>query len=264
VRKPPAGFKPAGFGPICSDMSNNLLGSGGSAVTAAVDLALSSSEETNAKRVRVLVVDDQAVFRVGLSRILGEQGFDLVGQACDGEEALELAARLVPDVIVMDLSLPGMSGIETTRRLGVKVPQARVLVLTVSASDADVMDAIMAGACGYMLKGASIEDIASGIRAAAAGESLISTRIATRLLDRIRGKNADADGTICDGTGVALTKREVQILRLMADGKENKQIAQELFISPQTVKNHISNILAKLHIENRIQAAVYAVRKQIV
>jgi DNA-binding NarL/FixJ family response regulator len=243
-------------------MGSYVVASGAPTTKAAADDIPSPLGERKQNGVRVLVVDDQSGFRVGLSRILADQGFEVVGQARDGEEALELAGSLVPDVIVMDLSLPGMSGIETTRRLGVVVPQARVLVLTVSARDDDVMDAIMAGACGYMLKGTPADEIASGILATAAGESLISTRIAARVLDHIRGE-ANGNGTDHETGGVGLSKREIQILRLVADGKENKEIAQELFISPQTVKNHISNILAKLQIENRIQAAVYAVRNRI-
>jgi DNA-binding NarL/FixJ family response regulator len=210
--------------------------------------------------VRVLVVDDHDVFRGGLSRLLAEQGFEVVGQAADGEQALGVAEQLVPDVIVMDLSLPGMSGIETTRRLATTVPQSRVLVLTISVSDAHVKDAIVAGASGYLLKDASIDEIGSGIRAAAAGESVISPRIATKLLDHVRATSSNGND---DETGAQLSKREIEILRLMAEGKENKEIAQELYISPQTVKNHISNILTKLQIENRIQAAVYAVRNRI-
>jgi DNA-binding NarL/FixJ family response regulator len=243
-------------------MGSHVAASDAPTGTAGADATPPRIDEGKPDGVRVLVVDDQLHFRVGLSGILSDQGFEVVGQARDGEEALELAASLVPDVIVMDLNLPGISGIETTRRIGVTVPQSRVVVLTVSARDDDVMEAIMAGACGYMLKGSPANEIASGIRATAAGESLISTRIAARVLDHIRG---DANGNAADQetSGSGLSKREIQILRLVADGKENKEIAQELFISPQTVKNHISNILAKLQIENRIQAAVYAVRNRI-
>jgi DNA-binding NarL/FixJ family response regulator len=216
--------------------------------------------QADSKAVRVLVVDDHDAFRGGLSKLLAEQKFEVVGQASDGEQALGVAARLVPDVIVMDLSLPGISGVETTRRLANAVPQSRVLVLTISVSDAHVKDAIVAGASGYLLKDASIAEIASGIRAAAAGESVISPRIATKLLDHVRATSIDGSD---DETGAQLSKREIEILRLMAEGKENKEIAQDLYISPQTVKNHISNILRKLQIENRIQAAVYAVRHRI-
>jgi len=159
----------------------------------------------------------------------------------------------------MDLSLPGMSGIEAIRELSTLAPQTRVLVLTISGSEADVTEAILAGACGYLLKDASIQEIIAGISAAAAGESLISSKIAGTLLDRIRASSSDDPGERPE-----LSEREIDVLRRVAEGKDNVQIAQELFISPNTVKNHISNILAKLQIENRIQAAVYAVRRGIV
>jgi two-component system NarL family response regulator len=227
-------------------MGEKVLMNSAPASSVAEDARSASQSLADSKAIRVLVVDDHDTFRGGLSRLLVEQGFEVVGQAANGEQAVGVAARLVPDVIVMDLSLPGMSGIETTRRLASTVPQSRVLVLTISAS-------------GYLLKDASIEEIRSGIRAAAAGESVISPRIATTLLDHVRATSSNGD----DETGAHLSKREIEILRLMAEGKQNKEIAQELYISPQTVKNHISNILTKLQIENRIQAAVYAVRHRI-
>jgi DNA-binding NarL/FixJ family response regulator len=241
-------------------MGEKVLVNGAPAPAVAEGAASAPQPLDDSKAVRILVVDDHETFRGGLSRLLAEQGFEVVGQAADGEQALGVAARLVPDVIVMDLSLPGMSGIETTRRLASTVPQSRVLVLTISVSDAHVKDAIVAGASGYLLKDASIEEIRSGIRAAAAGESVISPRIATKLLDHVRATTANGSD---DETGAQLSKREIEILRLMAEGKQNKEIAQVLCISPQTVKNHISNILTKLQIENRIQAAVYAVRHRI-
>ena len=240
-------------------MGEKVLMNSAPASSVAEDARSASQSLADSKAIRVLVVDDHDTFRGGLSRLLVEQGFEVVGQAANGEQAVGVAARLVPDVIVMDLSLPGMSGIETTRRLASTVPQSRVLVLTISMSDVHVKDAIVAGASGYLLKDASIEEIRSGIRAAAAGESVISPRIATTLLDHVRATSSNGD----DETGAHLSKREIEILRLMAEGKQNKEIAQELYISPQTVKNHISNILTKLQIENRIQAAVYAVRHRI-
>jgi DNA-binding NarL/FixJ family response regulator len=205
----------------------------------------------------VVVVDDHDVFRNGLISLLAEQGIDVVGDTPDGEEAIRLVARLAPDVVVMDLNLPGISGLEAIARLAVEAPSTRVLVLTISADETHVTEAIVAGACGYLLKDASIAEIVSGVRSAAAGESLISPKIATMLLDQIRsapGAEARAE----------LSERECDVLRLVAEGMENIEIAERLFISPQTVKNHISNILAKLQMENRIQAAVYAVRQGIV
>jgi DNA-binding NarL/FixJ family response regulator len=209
--------------------------------------------------IRVVIVDDHDVFRGGLRRLLAEHDLEVVGEAATGERAVTVVTNLAPDVVVMDLRLPGMSGTEAIRELSSVAPQTRVLVLTISGDESDVTDAILAGACGYLLKDASIEEIVTGIRAASAGESLISQKIAGRLLDRIRDVGADGHGERSE-----LSEREVEVLRRVAEGKDNVEIAQELFISPNTVKNHISNILAKLQIDNRIQAAVYAVRRGIV
>jgi DNA-binding NarL/FixJ family response regulator len=224
------------------------------------------SEEARSDReideLSVLLVDDHDLFRTGLKNLLEEQGVHVVGEAPNGQTALRLAAELAPDVVIMDLNMPGLSGVETTRHLTGIAPLVRVVVLTISIDDDDVMDAVMAGACGYLLKDSSIEDLIAGIRAAAAGESLISPQIAAKVLQRLRsqGRSEDAAETI----RAELSDREVEVLKLIANGKDNAQIASELFISPKTVKNHISNILMKLQIDNRIQAAVYAVRSGIV
>jgi DNA-binding NarL/FixJ family response regulator len=158
--------------------------------------------------------------------------------------------------------MPGAGGVETTRRLASLAPLSRVVVLTISADDEDVMNAVMAGACGYLLKDSSMEDLIAGIRAAAVGESLISPQIAAKVLQRLRAESKDAEAA--ETIRAELSDRELEVLKLIANGKDNAQIARELFISPKTVKNHISNILMKLQIENRIQAAVYAVRSGIV
>jgi DNA-binding NarL/FixJ family response regulator len=224
------------------------------------------SEETRSDKeleeLRVLLVDDHDLFRTGLKNLLEEQGVHVVGEAPNGQTALRLATELVPDVVIMDLNMPGLSGVETTRHLTGIAPLARVVVLTISVDDEDVMNAVMAGACGYLLKDSSIDDLLAGIRAAASGESLISPQIASKVLQRLRsqGKSEDAAATI----RAELSDREVEVLKLIANGKDNAEIARELFISPKTVKNHISNILMKLQIDNRIQAAVYAVRSGIV
>jgi DNA-binding NarL/FixJ family response regulator len=165
-------------------------------------------------------------------------------------------------VIVMDLNMPGMSGVEATRHITAVAPLTRVLVLTISDQDGDVMDAILAGACGYLLKDASIQELMRGIHSAALGESLISPHIASKVLQRVRASTTSP--TIAETIRSELSDREIEVLKLIANGKDNAQIAAELHISPKTVKNHISNILMKLQIENRIQAAVYAVRSGIV
>jgi DNA-binding NarL/FixJ family response regulator len=228
--------------------------------------AAAETDEAHSRKglddVRVLVVDDHDLFRTGLKNLLEEQGVNIVGEAADGETAIELAADLAPDVIIMDLNMPGLGGVETTRRLSGLAPLSRVVVLTISADDDDVMSAVIAGACGYLLKDSSIQDLIAGIRAAAAGESLISPQIAAKVLQRVRAQATDEDAA--KTIRAELSDRELEVLKLIANGKDNAQIARELFISPKTVKNHISNILMKLQIENRIQAAVYAVRSGIV
>jgi DNA-binding NarL/FixJ family response regulator len=212
--------------------------------------------------LRVLLVDDHDLFRTGLMSLLVEEGVQVVGEAADGESALRLVRDLVPDVVVMDLNMPGLTGVEVTREISLTSPLTRVVVLTISADNSDVVEAVMAGACGYLLKDSSIHELIAGIRAAAEGESLISPQIAAQVLQALRFQSARS-GT-AEATQAKLSDRELEILKLIANGTDNAQIARELFISPKTVKNHISNILMKLQIENRIQAAVYAVRSGIV
>ena len=210
----------------------------------------------------MLLVDDHDLFRSGLRSLLEEQGLQVVGEADNGSEALRLVGELAPDVVVMDLKMPGLTGVETTRQVTSIAPRTRVVVLTISVDDDDVMDAVVAGACGYLLKDSSIDTLIAGIRAAASGESLISPQIATKVLQQLRAQTADTAAAKTIRT--ELSERELEVLRLIANGKDNAEIARELFISPKTVKNHISNILMKLQIENRIQAAVYAVRSGLV
>jgi DNA-binding NarL/FixJ family response regulator len=211
---------------------------------------------------RVLIVDDHDLFRTGLRNLLEEEGVNVVGEAATGEEAVRSVQLTTPDVVVMDLNMPGMSGVEATRHITAESPLTRVVVLTISDQDSDVMDAILAGACGYLLKDSSIQDLLRGIATAAVGESLISPHIAAKVLQRVRASMTlpDAAETI----RAELSEREIEVLKLIANGKDNAVIAGELCISPKTVKNHISNILMKLQIQNRIQAAVYAVRSGIV
>jgi DNA-binding NarL/FixJ family response regulator len=213
--------------------------------------------------LRVLIVDDHDLFRSGLRNLLEvEDGIEIIGEAAGGHEALRIVKELAPDVVVMDLNMPGMGGVEATRHITSLAPLTRVLMLTISDQDNDVIDAILAGACGYLLKDSSIQDLMTGIRAAALGESLISPTIAAKVLQRLRAssKRPEIESTI----RAELSDREIEVLKLIANGKDNAMIAAELHISPKTVKNHISNILMKLQIDNRIQAAVYAVRSGIV
>ena len=208
--------------------------------------------------LRVLLVDDHDLFRTGLRNLLEEQGLQIVGEAGSGGEAVRFVRELAPDVVVMDLNMPGMNGVDATREIAKLAPLTRVVVLTISDQDGDVMDAIMAGASGYLLKDSSIQDLIAGIQSAAVGEALISPHIASKVLQRVRAAGSGPAQPVSH-----LSDREVEVLRLIANGKDNAEIARELTISPKTVKNHISNILMKLQIENRIQAAVYAVRSGI-
>jgi DNA-binding NarL/FixJ family response regulator len=227
-----------------------------------VSETLAQEQRLQLDAVRVLLVDDHDLFRTGLRNLLEEQGVQVVGEAAAGNEALGLVRELAPDVVVMDLNMPGMTGVEATRHIIGFAPLTRVLVLTISDENADVMDAILAGACGYLLKDASIEELMRGIESAAVGESLISPHIASKVLQHVRAATSSPE--IAETIRSELSDREIEVLKLIANGKDNAQIAAELHISPKTVKNHISNILMKLQIENRIQAAVYAVRSGIV
>ena len=217
--------------------------------------------ETHAE-VSAVLVDDHDLFRGGLKDILVDQGVNVVGEASDGEQGVELVAQLAPDVVVMDLNMRGMGGVEATRQIASRMPATKVLVLTISSDDDSIMQAMLAGASGYLLKDASVEELVAGIRAAAAGESSISPRIASKVLGWLREGQAErrAPGSV----QAELSDREIEVLRLLAAGKGNAEIAEELFISPKTVKNHIASILVKLQIENRIQAAVYAVKAGII
>jgi two-component system, NarL family, response regulator LiaR len=208
-----------------------------------------------------LVVDDHDLFRRGLCALLDEMGANLVGEAADGERAVALVGELAPDVVLMDLNMPALGGVEATREIVRIAPLTSVVVLTVSDREDDVMDAIAAGACGYLLKDATVTDVLRAIDAAAAGESLVSPYVAATLLRRVRAGSSHLTG----GTALeaALSAREVDVLKLVAGGKDNAAIARELCISSKTVKNHVSSILLKLQLENRIQAAVYAVRNGI-
>jgi two-component system nitrate/nitrite response regulator NarL len=210
--------------------------------------------------LRVLLVDDHTFFRAGLRNMLGEEGFE-VAEAMSGAQALDVVAARAPDVVLMDLHMPGMSGIEATRRLLELTPNARVVMLTVSADQGEIVDAVLAGACGYLLKDASIEEIVGSLRAAAAGASWASPNVAAVLFERVRARGEREPD---DDALATLTVREREILRLLADGKDNAEIGREMYISPSTVKNHMSAILAKLGVHNRIQAAVYAVRRGLV
>jgi len=219
-------------------------------------------DERDIASVRVLLVDDHDLFRTGLRNLLEERGIQIAGEAGEGGDAVRLVRELAPEVVVMDLNMPGMTGIEAIRQIHGFAPLTRVLVLTISDQDDDVLDAILAGACGYLLKDASVDELIRGISAAAVGESLVSPAIAGKVLQQVRATAVSPEAA--DTIRAELSERELDVLKLIAAGNDNAMIAAQLHISPKTVKNHISNILMKLQIENRIQAAVYAVRSGIV
>ncbi|HYB26764.1 MAG TPA: response regulator transcription factor [Solirubrobacteraceae bacterium] len=210
--------------------------------------------------LKVIVVDDHELFRRGLIGLLEERGIQVVGEAALAADAIRQAAEMGPGVVLMDLTMPGMSGIEATQRLTAVAPLVRVLVLTVSSDDQHVMDALLAGACGYVLKDSPVEQIVEGIRSAERGESFISPRIARHLIRRLR-EPPEVEPAL---TGADLTPRELEVLDLLARGLDNSEIANALFLSQHTIKNHVSSILIKLQVENRIQAAVRAVRGGLV
>ena len=209
--------------------------------------------------LRVVLADDHAFFRDGLARILSSAGIEVVTQVSNGEAAVQAAVEHAPDVVVMDLRMPGLSGLEATRQLQQRAPACRVLVLTVSESEADVIDAVVAGATGYVLKDGPLEDVIAAVHAVATGHALISPRIASILLARVRDE-ATVDAPLPD---VELSGRELEVLSLLAEGRANAEIGEALFISHSTVRNHISSILMKLHVNNRVQAAVRAVRDRM-
>jgi DNA-binding NarL/FixJ family response regulator len=214
-----------------------------------------------AMAIRVFIVDDHLLFRTGLRALLAENGVETVGDAGDAGPALQRIATLQPDVVLMDLSLPGMSGVEATRRLSELAPDVSVLILTVTTPDHTVVDAVRAGAVGYLLKDTPTADLVRAVGAAARGRPTLSRDATAVVLDAVR---ASTDQPQATETDFDLTWRELEVLALLVEGKENRAIAGALSISPPTVKHHISNVLAKLNVPNRTLAAVQAVSRGLV
>ena len=206
--------------------------------------------------IRVLVVDDHAVVREGLRTFLElQQGIEVAGEAADGEEAIEAAERLRPDVVLMDLVMPALDGLAAMRAIRERVPGARVIVLTSFADDDKLLPALRAGAAGYLLKNAEPQELARAVRAANAGEALLDPHVAARLVDALAGEKEPLD---------RLTPREREVLQLIGRGFSNKRIAQGLRLSEKTVKTHVGHVLAKLGVDDRTQAAVFAVRAGLI
>lgn len=210
-------------------------------------------------RISVLLVDDHRVVRQGLRDFLELQDdIDVLGEASSGEEGVKLAGELLPDVVLQDLVLPGIDGVEATRRIKGVSPSSRIIVLTSFADDNKVFPAIKAGAISYLLKDVQPEELARAIRAAQRNEAVLHPEVAAKLMQEFNAPRP------ADNQVEQLTERELDVLRLIARGQSNKEIADSLIISEKTVKTHVSNILSKLHLADRTQAAIYALRQRLV
>lgn len=213
---------------------------------------------TTDKRIRVLIVDDHGLFRIGLASLLsGFQDIEVVAQASGGRMGVRLALELRPDVVLMDVRMPDVDGLDATRKILEQQPEARVVALTVASNEEDIAAVIEAGVCGFLAKDTPLDGVLQAVRAAAQGVAWLSPRAAQVVLGRVRRSTV---GDPLGGDIDSLSARELQILRLVARGMENTEIAQALTISPRTVKNHVSSILEKLGLPSRVHAAVYAVR----
>lgn len=223
--------------------------------------SLSDSQPQGTRALRVLVVDDHHLFRTGLRRLLTEHGFEVVGEAPDGDAALDLVEARRPEVVVVDLHMPRVSGVEVVRAVVERHPSIHLLALTVSFSENDIVDAVEAGAVGYLLKDADPAEIVRAVEAAGQGESVLSPPVAARIVSRARlGEQREA----VERVRKVLTERELDVLALLAQGKDNAEIAETLVISRATVKDHVSAILLKLGVSNRVQATVAAARAGLV
>ena len=208
--------------------------------------------------IRLMLADDHRMLREGLRRSMTEEGFQVVGEAGDGEEAVRLAAELQPDVILMDVSMPDVDGVEATRRIRDLIPETRVIMLTMHPDQDVVAAALRAGAAGYLVKDCSTEEIAEAVRLAASDDAAISADVAASMLDEVRRLPDEPD------EDRVVTKREEEVLQLIADGCSTTEVAEQLFISQKTVKNHLASIYQKLDARDRTQAVLQAVRMGIV
>jgi DNA-binding NarL/FixJ family response regulator len=220
-------------------------------------MSTGQDNERSTPSLRVLIVDDHDVYRRGLARLLAHEGLHIAGEARDGSAAVRLSAELQPEVILMDLNMPGMSGIDATRAILAQRAEARVVMLTLFEEEDWVIEALLAGAAGYVLKSDSLESLVATVNGAAQGDAIIPPRVGERVLRVLRERSRSHPS----GPQVELSERELEVLRLMAEGLDNAGIAKRLYISPNTVKNHAANIYEKLGVENRLQAAMQALRK---
>ena len=219
-----------------------------------------------AEPIRAMIVDDHALFRRGLEMVLEEEpDIELVGQASDGAEAVEKAAESLPDVVLMDIRMPRSSGIEACRAMKEEAPSAKIVILTISDEEEDLFEAIRAGASGYLLKDIPLDEVADAVRAVHGGQSLINPSMAGKLLTEFATlARRDDEERAQEVPAPRLTEREMQVLKLVARGMNNRDIAKELFISENTVKNHVRNILEKLQIHSRMEAVMVAVREKLI
>jgi DNA-binding NarL/FixJ family response regulator len=223
-------------------------------------ISVGTEDEFQDGKIRVVVVDDHDLFRTGLAALLGSQpDIEVIAQASGGRMGVQLARELRPDVVLMDLRMPGLEGHVATRMILEQTPGTAVVALSVLADDAAVGAVLEAGACGFVAKDTPVDTVAAAVRAAAQGAAWLSPRAAELVLGRLRRAQIDR-GSDLDPAD-ALSAREVDVLRLIARGLDNNEIAETLQISPRTAKNHVSNILAKLGVPSRVQAAIYAVRR---
>lgn len=211
--------------------------------------------------MRVLLADDHALFRAGIASLLSAWGMEVVGEAGDGIEALELARKTKPDLVLMDIGMPVCNGLEATKLIKTELPETTIVMVTVSDEDADLFEAIKAGATGYLLKNMSEEEFSRTLDAIAEGEPALSPGLAARILDELARRSGERRE---DERGPELSDREREVLTLVAEGATNREIAERLVISENTVSFHVKNILAKLHLKNRAQAAAYAIRSGLV
>ena len=215
--------------------------------------------------IKVLVVDDHALFRRGITAVLANQeGLEVVGEALDGLEAIKKAEEIAPDVILMDLNMPHCSGLEATQAIETKMPKVNILVLTVSENEADLFAAIKYGARGYILKNTEPEDLIHAIFHIAQGGVIVSPLMAAKLLTEFKDSETGEREKAAQETETILSPREGEVLQMVAQGATNRQIADSLFISENTVKTHLRNIMDKLHLANRSQAAAYAIQRGLV
>ena len=223
-------------------------------------------EALQAEPIRAMIVDDHALFRRGLEMVLEEEpDIELVGQASDGAEAVEKAAESLPDVLLMDIRMPRSSGIEACRAMKEAAPSAKIVILTISDEEEDLFEAIRAGASGYLLKDIPLDEVADAVRAVHGGQSLINPSMAGKLLTEFATlARRDDEERAQEVPAPRLTEREMQVLKLVARGMNNRDIAKELFISENTVKNHVRNILEKLQIHSRMEAVMVAVREKLI